>query len=226
MQFYTYLHCKPNGDPFYVGKGSGSRSHSFLQRNPYHLRTVEKYGKVNIGIFVFMCESEQQAFEDEIQQIAQLRREGFNLVNLTDGGDGISGFKFSDESRAKVTAALLGRKWSEESIAKRSKTNTGSKRSEETKANMSLAQKGKSRSPELRARLSAANKGKTHTPEARAKISAAHLGKKRALGYRHTAEAKAKIGAASKGKKRTPEHCANISEALKARGRRLKGDSK
>ena len=28
-EFYTYLHCKPNGDIFYVGKGTGRRCKQF-----------------------------------------------------------------------------------------------------------------------------------------------------------------------------------------------------
>jgi hypothetical protein len=35
-QFYTYLHCKPDGTPFYVGKGSGKRSNFMYDRNPHH----------------------------------------------------------------------------------------------------------------------------------------------------------------------------------------------
>jgi glutathione peroxidase-family protein len=34
---------------------------------------VNKYGKEDIQVFLFPCESEEQAFADEIQQIAQLR---------------------------------------------------------------------------------------------------------------------------------------------------------
>ena len=77
-KYYTYLHCKPTGEPFYVGKGcnvGGRRSHNFSQRSQHHKNIVAKYGKANIGIFVFNCDSEAQAFADEIQQIAQLRRD-------------------------------------------------------------------------------------------------------------------------------------------------------
>lgn len=92
-QFYTYLHCKPNGEPFYVGKGTGKRCYEFFKsrRSEHHLNIVRKYGRENIMIFVFPCDSEKQAFNDEIQQISQLRSEGFNLVNHTDGGEGHSG---------------------------------------------------------------------------------------------------------------------------------------
>jgi len=49
---------------------------------------VSKHGKNNILIYVFPCDSEQQALADEIQQIAQLRAEGYKLANKSDGGEG------------------------------------------------------------------------------------------------------------------------------------------
>jgi len=80
MEFYTYLHCKPSGEPFYVGKGCNGnhrRSHDFNKRSVYHKRITAKYGRDNILIYEFPCESEEQAFADEVQQIAQLRKEGY-----------------------------------------------------------------------------------------------------------------------------------------------------
>lgn len=116
-QFYTYLHCKPDGEPFYVGKGIRStckdnytkRSHNFTKRNAYHKNIVAKYGKENIGVFVFPCESEEQAFLNEIQQIAQLRRDGYELCNLTDGGEGSSGRKGSEKQKEAVRKIMLER---------------------------------------------------------------------------------------------------------------------
>jgi NUMOD3 motif len=92
-QFYTYLHCKPNGDPFYVGKGRRNRAYQLFdsRRSKFHMNIIRKHGAENIGIFIFPCESEDQAFADEVQQIAQLRAEGFELANFTDGGEGHSG---------------------------------------------------------------------------------------------------------------------------------------
>lgn len=103
-KFYTYLHCKPNGDPFYVGKGNGKRSHDFTcGRNQHHKNIVAKYGKENVGVFVFDCDSEAQALADEVQQIAQLREEGYELCNMTDGGEGASGFKH--QAKKNISAA-------------------------------------------------------------------------------------------------------------------------
>lgn len=196
--FYTYLHCRPNGEPFYVGKGYGQRHRKILSgRNRHHRNVVEKYGKENILIYLFDCVSEQEAFTDEIQQISQLRSEGYSLTNVCNGGEGISGMKMSPET-----------------IAKRSAKNRWSKRSIETRARMSLAQMGKKPSMETRAKLSALNTGKTHSVESRRKMGIASIGNKFALGYKHTAEAIAKISAASKKMKWTKERCKNISIGL------------
>lgn len=111
-QFYTYLHCKPNGDPFYVGKGSGKRASNFYKRNAHHKAIVAKYGKSNIGVYVFCCDSEQEAFADEIHQIAQLRSEGLILANVTNGGDGVSGLSkpVSEPQKEKLRITSLGNK--------------------------------------------------------------------------------------------------------------------
>jgi hypothetical protein len=49
-EHYAYIHCKPDGTPFYVGKGSGDRFRVSGARNPYYRRTVNKYGAKNILI--------------------------------------------------------------------------------------------------------------------------------------------------------------------------------
>jgi hypothetical protein len=145
-EFYTYLHCKPDGTPFYVGKGCKSkqpRSHNFNNRTKFHKNIVEKYGKSNIQVFVFYCDSEKQAFNDEKQQILQFRNEGFKLVNLTDGGEGTCGLKPSKEKSLKVRQKLFGKKRPPEIGKKISKTKIERKwtPTEETRKNMSLAGK-------------------------------------------------------------------------------------
>src|SRR6266404_5237269 len=97
--------------PFYVGKGNYGRAYEFMSgRNRHHKNIVAKYGKENIGVFVFPCDSEEQAFSDEKQQIAQLRRDGYVLANQTDGGEGKSGCIASKEAREKISASLIGNK--------------------------------------------------------------------------------------------------------------------
>ena len=116
MEFYTYLHCSPDGVPFYVGKGCKQRAFNLLSsRNKDHRNIVSKHGAKNIGVFVFPCDSEDQALTDEVQQIAQLRNEGYELANYSNGGDGTRHGCASPESRRKMS---LSRKRNNREYAK------------------------------------------------------------------------------------------------------------
>lgn len=245
MQFYTYLHCKPNGEPFYVGKGMRRRSHQLnkSRRNQHHQRVVSKYGKENILIYVFPCDSEEQAFADEIQQISQLRREGYELTNGTDGGEGAAGAKRTEETKLRMSASLkgknLGRKHTPETCAKLSAAHKGKVFSKETRLKLSEAAKGKIKTPEHCANMSASRKNPS--AEKRSQMSETHKGKKAwNKGIPCSEETKKKIsikvseslignkrsvgknlghkwcvGKKNASGKRTPEQCARISEAKK-----------
>ena len=236
-KFYTYLHCKPNGEPFYVGKGKGKRSHNFNHgRNLHHKNIVAKYGMENIGVFVFPCESEEQSITDEIQQIAHLKREDYKLCNQTNGGEWMSGYVPTEQTRAKLRGnkSRTGIKESPERKAQKSAQMKGNnfalgfKHSKETRIKVSMGLKGNKNSVgvipslETRKKLSAANKGRTHTVSeaARIKLSLSAKGNKRWLGKTHTPETRLKISIAKTGKKmppRTAEHRAKLSASNKGR---------
>ena len=175
-QFYTYLHCKPNGDPFYVGKGCRWRSHDFKRRNPHHQNIVEKYGKENIEVLVFPRATNQSAIDTEIEWIKVLREAGFELANKTDGGEGTSGRIYSDETRKKMSSSRKGRIISPETCAKISANNKSG--TPEVRAKKSATMTGKKRPPEVGRKISAALKGragKKHSDETRAKMSASAM---------------------------------------------------
>lgn len=105
--FYVYLHTRgDNGKVFYVGKGKGKRAWSEHSRNKYWKNIVNKHGFAVKIIDEFL--DEVTAFELEELMIALIGRD--NLCNMTDGGDGVSGFKFSEETKAKLSAIRKGRK--------------------------------------------------------------------------------------------------------------------
>lgn len=95
---------------------------------------------------------ERTALEYECALIAANGRtiNGGPLANLTDGGDGISGFVFSEESIAKIK------------LARRN-----FRHSAETKAKMSLARKGKKFSKEHREKLAEINRLRARSVEGR-----------------------------------------------------------
>lgn len=101
-QFCVYTHKKPNGDPFYIGKGLISRAYDFApsRRTEWHKNIVSKYGRTNILIEIVLCDSEDHAFSVEKEKIKLARDLGFDLVNLTDGGEGRSGHKPNEKQLA------------------------------------------------------------------------------------------------------------------------------
>ena len=103
-RFYVYVHVKADdGEPFYAGKGSGRRAWVSQGRSAWWKRIVAKHGLV-VKIQKHF-QDEEEAFASEIETIAILRDLGYELCNLTDGGDGVSGCKPSEETRAKMSAA-------------------------------------------------------------------------------------------------------------------------
>jgi hypothetical protein len=102
--FYVYLHKKPNGQIFYVGKGKGYRATQKSNRNAYWKRVVDKYG-YNVTIFKDNM-TEQEAFNLEMELIEAIGLE--NLTNLTVGGDGTSGFTHKAETKRKIGLANSG----------------------------------------------------------------------------------------------------------------------
>jgi hypothetical protein len=158
-QFYAYIHARPDGTPFYVGKGNGRRVRNFSKRNPHHKNIVAKYGKNNILIGSLECSTEAISFELEKGMIKCLRKMGVELTNRTNGGEGCVGLVLSDDAKARISASLRGRKGfahTPESKAKISMANTGKKRSEEARMKIRQTAIGRVVSNETREKLRAA----------------------------------------------------------------------
>ena len=120
--FYVYLHAKPDGQVFYVGKGCGRRAYSANQRNQRWKKVAADGYVVSI---VASGISEVQAYELETALIAYLYRFG-NLVNIRAGGGPLGqhylfkGRKISAEHRKKL--AEVNRKYKREKYEKSSLT--------------------------------------------------------------------------------------------------------
>lgn len=143
MSHYTYIHYRVSDNkPFYVGKGTRlDRMRLATGRSERWTRTAEKHGfRAEVAAF---WPTEADAFEHERFLIACLRDIGVDLVNHTVGGDGASGFKQSEETKAKKNAKLRGRPKRPETIAR-----------------MRAAQAGRVRTPEARAKIAASLRGR------------------------------------------------------------------
>lgn len=142
-QVCAYVHCKPNGNVFYVGKGKLARANDILKgkRNKWYMRTVDKYGAENIGIGIMECSSEAIAFDLEKGIIKCLKAMGVKLTNMTEGGEGKTGCPNPPEAYASASAKLRGRKRPADFCKKASEWMTGRTVSAETRAKISASVK-------------------------------------------------------------------------------------
>lgn len=241
--FYVYVGDHPaTGQPFYVGKGitvglgratriNGHNHH--LRKGTHHNRRLQraydKHGPISWSV-IRPGVSEQEAFETEIALIAHWGRgRGELLCNMTDGGDGASGYRHSQEAIAKMSAVTKGRKMSAETKAKIGAASKVFAAKPANRAAMLVALhgpkarakareglKGKTLTSEHRAKIGDGNRGKVHSEATCAKNRAAKLGTRRGP---PSAETRAKMSAANKGKpgrRQSPEVRAKISATLKA----------
>ena len=198
-KFYVYVHSRlSSGEPFYVGKGSDTRAFDKVRRNERWKRIVAKDGGRFLNYIVKNVD-EELAFLVEEEMIDKYRQLEVKLANFTDGGEGMSGYRFTDEQRARRSELKKG-----------NKNNLGRKATPETRARMSAAQKARTSWPKL-------------SDEHKKKISEFHSGNKWRLGQKSSEETRKKLSAVKKGKqytlghKLTPEHKAKLAEAHKNR---------
>ena len=155
--YYCYVYKREDGTPYYIGKGKGSRAFISSGRiiSPPRDRT---------NIF-FACEgvTESEAFEMEVALISLLGRKDLGtgiLRNKTDGGEGVSGWVPSEETKRKMSEKAIGRVPTEQARKRMSEARKGQKVSEETKRRVGEASKGRIHSEEARQKMSEAKKGK------------------------------------------------------------------
>jgi len=104
----------------------------------------------------------EEACKIEIKMIAEYRSIKNNrLLNLSDGGQGPSGYKHSEESLHRLSTALKGRSLTDEHRRNISAGQTGRAKTSEHRKNISKARKGKE----------APNKGNVFSDEQKKKVS-------------------------------------------------------
>ncbi len=247
-EYYVYGLYYPEtmgGRCFYIGKGSGKRIYRheaeargrFKESNPYKCNVIrkiwahdEKVVKTKLAHF----SDEKDAFLYETALIFLMG----GLTNLTEGGEGMSGFTPSEETRRKMSeAAKLRGGFPEEAHRKAREANIGRKMSEEARHKLSESRKGKPMPEAQRQHLrevtkgkfpleehirksAEARKGKKRPPfseEHRRKISEAHKGKP--LSQPRSEEYRRKMSKAKKGNKFSEEHRRKLSEFAQVRNR-------
>ena len=153
MTYVTYAHLTPKGKIFYIGKGSEFRSTTKKNRNSKWHEIVNKFGGFKTEIMAYW-NLEQEALDHEKVLIDSLRYIGIDLVNITSGGQGVSGLKHTVKTKEVLRQKSLVNGSVQRMkclaidpimIEKRRLKSTGKKRSDETKLKMALAKKEISR---------------------------------------------------------------------------------
>ena len=225
MDWYVYVLIDPvNKCPFYVGKGRGRRCFWHLRvgfdpnwRKRVVIASIRASGKEPIVRYAFTGLTEAEAFAAEIKLIARYgRRPSGLLTNMSDGGEGQSGFKPSLQTRDKIAAAMRGSKnhffgkhHRPEALVKIGAVNRGKRLGRQWRKRLSIALAGRAKSLEHRMKIALALKGRT-----RSRLHAQHLAEAN-RGKVLSAQTRAKLSAVLRGKKKSAETKKRMSEGMK-----------
>lgn len=176
--FYVYILYRPDGRPFYVGKGQGKRinAHESFAKMGHKARRYSIIRKIwreggQVGKYkVFETYDESEAFAMECYLIASIGRG--SLANETDGGEvGATGWTASAEQRSRLSAAMRGRELSPEWHANVQAAKVGKPRSEECKAKIRATLTGRKLPLEHVEAAAAGHRGQKRSEEAKRRIN-------------------------------------------------------
>ena len=151
MKYYTYAYLREDKTPYYIGKGHGKRAY---WRGRRCVPTPTDTSRI---LILKYFEEEADAFKHEIYMIAVYGRKDLGtgiLRNMSDGGEGSSGYTHTLEARVKM-----------------SKARTGKPLSEHHRKRIGEGQKGKVIPPEVRAKMKTARNKRVITEEQKRKTS-------------------------------------------------------
>lgn len=100
---YTYAYLREDRTPYYIGRGTGRRAYS--KNHTVSLPPRDRILFLKTGLTF------SESVDHERYMIAVLGRKDLGtgiLRNLTDGGEGVQGFKHSKSSREKISLAKGG----------------------------------------------------------------------------------------------------------------------
>jgi len=243
-QFLIYALWHPNSKRVYVGKSSKGMRRPMAHGEPANLRqyahlprakwitSLRKRGLEPKIAVLEVCASADDLNEAERFYISAFKAQGTPLLNLTDGGDGVLGHKFTEAALAKMSATRKKRMaetpGERERIAQMSRDYWATP---EARAKKSAERMGVGWTDETRVKMVAALTGKPKSAKHRAALSGASVKKWTAPGYREkqikaqreahsTPEAKAQAAEwakrASHDTHRSPEYREKQSARAKA----------
>lgn len=147
-QIYVYVDRTIDSDHvFYVGKGTRHRVELKRARNKKHGRVALKHGIIRSVVNCISAKDELLALERERSLIVEhntyMTEHG---CNFTRGGDGVSGYRFSDDARAKMSEMRRGRKLADDVKKRISDAHKGKTLSAEHRQNLSESRRTKATS--------------------------------------------------------------------------------
>jgi len=142
--FYVYLYLREDKTPYYVGKGRGKRAYNNHKHTPVPPRNRITFMKENL------TNEEAKELERFYIKFYGRKSDGGLLINLTSGGEGLEGYRHTEEAKSKMSASKKG------------SPGYFTSHTEETKERLRQSQLGRKHSPETRRKMSEAHKG--HTP--------------------------------------------------------------
>ena len=187
-EYYAYALIDPRTDkPFYIGKGKGDRykAHlvpSKLKEKSIKNNMIKKLVRLGLNHTVVISNlmSEEDALEVEMLLIAEYGRvdNGSGILsNHTDGGDGASGYKHTEEHKSFISTIHKERVFSEEHKEAMRKPKSEEGRKAIAEAQRKLRADGYRPSKESNVKRSNTLKGRVMSSEHAQKISEAQKGK-------------------------------------------------
>lgn len=156
--YYVYQHIKADtNEIFYVGKGMDNRAFKTTSRNDHWKRIVAKHGlKIE---FVAKNLTEELAFLVEAETINLYKRLDVKLCNMTEGGEGASGYKHTEEHKSKMLGNQYGKLVKVNGF--KGKTHSDEQKAiwKETRKGVTSPRKGVVLSDETRSKISASRTG-------------------------------------------------------------------
>lgn len=149
--FYVYIHINPTtGKPFYIGKGKGNRAYSPKGRNKFWHNVVAKHGKEVQIIKEGLSEQDAHKIETELIRLYGRRDNGTGeLVNLTNGGEGVHGKIYTKIERKKHSVVMKKYYESDDARYKRSITAKRVNARKEVKEKLSSSMKLLNKNPRV-----------------------------------------------------------------------------
>jgi ribulose bisphosphate carboxylase small subunit len=182
IDYYVYAYLRKDGTPYYIGKGKGRRAYD---KHGNYIRVPPK----DRIVFLYSNLTEEESFQKETETIIHYGRKDLGLGplrNLSNGGQGQSGYQHLSETKEQIRNTLkeaysLGRKIVSENHRRIiSETHKGKVLSKETKEKLKEFNTGKKLSEETKMKISKSLKGrmpwmngKKHNEESRKKMSEA-----------------------------------------------------